>query len=103
MEAALADWIRVLDGYTADQIEAACQGYLRANPKRRPTPADVRDRISSTQVHREGQQDKGDQTKLSPDEYSKLHNEILPTARRWTGIPALKEHGFKTLDYWGEQ
>ena len=45
---------------------------------------------------------KGDRSKLNFDKLDILENQILPTARRWLKIPGLKEHGQRTLDYWGE-
>jgi hypothetical protein len=45
---------------------------------------------------------RGDKRTLSHDQLALLENKILPTARRWLGIPGLAEHGAKTLAFWGE-
>ena len=45
---------------------------------------------------------RGDRSTLSFDELELLENKILPTARRWLGIPGLADKARSTLDYWGE-
>ena len=40
-EAVMMDWLRLLDGYSKAAIEHACDGYLRDQPRRRPTPGDI--------------------------------------------------------------
>lgn len=102
IEAALVDWVKALQGFSTDQIEAGCQSYLRRQPSRRPAPADVRHRIqASYQQH--AQPGSGNKNSLSMDERHLLENKILPTARRWLGTPALRDHGISTLAYWGER
>ena len=44
----------------------------------------------------------GDRRSLTFDQLRLLEEKVLPTARRWLGIPGLREHGEKTLAYWGE-
>ena len=44
-EAAMVDWLAVLDGLPTDDIERACMDYLREQPRRRPTPGDIRQRV----------------------------------------------------------
>jgi len=44
-EAAMVDWLAVLDGLPTDDIERACMDYLREEPRRRPTPGDIRQRV----------------------------------------------------------
>ena len=44
----------------------------------------------------------GDRSQLSPDELHILDMRVLPTARRWLGIPGLDRHAMQTLAYWGE-
>lgn len=46
--------------------------------------------------------DRGDRSKLTFDQRSLLETEVIPTARRWLDVPSLREHGEKTLDFWGE-
>lgn len=41
---ALVDWIDALDGLPQWAIEDACRVYLRDQPRRRPTPGDIRQR-----------------------------------------------------------
>lgn len=41
---ALVDWIEALDGLPQWAIEEACRVYLRDQPRRRPTPGDIRQR-----------------------------------------------------------
>lgn len=45
----------------------------------------------------------GDRKSLSRDEEVILQTRIIPTARRWLGIPGLREHGERTLQHWGEE
>ena len=45
----------------------------------------------------------GDMSELSADQLRLLETKILPTARRWLGIPGLREQGEKTLAYWGQE
>ena len=98
IDAALGDWVKQLSGFSSEQVEDACQNYLKSQPSKRPTPADVRNRIGAVQGG-----GMGDKSKLSRDEVDLLHGKILPTARRWLSIPDLADQGRKTLEYWGEQ
>lgn len=102
--AAMQDWIKALSGFSQGQISGACELYLRQEPKRRPTPADIRTFILD---HRgavdEGGAARGDKTKLTFDERALLETKILPTARRWLNDPALRDHGEQTLAFWGEK
>ena len=101
--AAMKDWIGALSGFSKGQISGACELYLRQEPKRRPTPADIRRFILE---HRQSAQQgfgQGDRSALSFDEQELLVSKVLPNARRWLSIPDLREHGLKTLAYWGEQ
>jgi hypothetical protein len=41
------DWLDVLEPFPQDAIEHACRSYLQAQPSRRPTPADIRNRAVS--------------------------------------------------------
>ena len=45
-------------------------------------------------------------SKLNFDERETLHNQVLPTARKWVREypegSILHRHGKKTLEYWGE-
>ena len=97
-EAAIGDWVRALEGQTQDAIERACRGYLRDQPRRRPTPGDIRSRCNGVQ------QKTGKRAELSSDELHLLDTKILPTARRWVKeIPGLADEARKTLAYWEEQ
>lgn len=46
-EAAIDDWIKALVDQGRDDIEDACQTYLRDQPRCRPTPGDIRQRALS--------------------------------------------------------
>lgn len=41
-EAALMDWLEVLEGFSEDDINRSCAAYLRDQPRRRPGPGDIR-------------------------------------------------------------
>lgn len=44
-QAAMVDWLKVLHGLPQADIAAACEDYLRKEPRRRPTPGDIRQRV----------------------------------------------------------
>ena len=44
-EAAIDDWIDALEPFSKSQIESACSAYIRDQPRRRPTPGDIRSKI----------------------------------------------------------
>ena len=102
-EAAMMDWIQALSGFYQDQISAACSQYLRQEPKRRPTPADIRLFVLEMRGSTESQSGRGDRNSLTRDEAQLLYEKILPSARRMLTVPGLREHGEGTLAYWGEQ
>lgn len=97
-EAAMTDWLSALDGMPRPAIEHACSGYLRDQPRRRPTPGDIRQRAGSWRPASGGNSRDG----LSRDDLHLLETKILPTARRWLGIPGLADQGRQTLEHWGE-
>lgn len=41
----MVDWLKVLYNLPQDDIAAACEDYLRDEPRRRPTPGDIRQRV----------------------------------------------------------
>ena len=98
--AALSDWVFEMGGYTQDQIDGACRHYIRSQPSKRPSPADIIARIDG--MARDTGNGIDRKANLSRDKQDMLYNQILPTARRWLQIPGLKEHGERTLKYWGE-
>lgn len=98
--AAMQDWVTALTGYSQGQIGGACELYLRQEPKRRPTPADIRRIISENRGGASA--NRGAKENLTLDQRALLDTKILPTARRWTQIPGLKDLGENTLAYWGE-
>ena len=100
---AIDDWVKQLAGFSADQIELACIKYLRDQPRRRPTPGDVRAKVQSEAQVRSVSANRGDRASLTHDELVLLETEILPGARRWLDIPGLEDHGKQTLAYWGER
>lgn len=51
-EAAIDDWIGALASFPRDAISAACEGYLRDQPRRRPTPGDIAARVGGWQQQR---------------------------------------------------
>lgn len=103
-EMALHDWVRALMPFSQRSIERACDGYLRDQPRRRPTPGDIRAR-AGTQDARQSKIEpgKGDRSKLTHDELELLETKILEPARRWVrDIPSLRDNGRRILEYWGE-
>ena len=104
-EAALTDWAETLMPFSRQGIEHACANYLRGQPRRRPTPGEIRNRAEAfdqKQRKAAGPASEGDRSKLSADQRTILETEVLPTARRWLNLPDLRKHGEKTLAYWGE-
>lgn len=99
-EAALSDWVRGLSGFSQGQIDGACQHYLRSQPSKRPTVADIRNRMGN------GGPKDDPRSKLSADDLFRLDSEILPTARKWVRNHPnsnLADLGMQTLRHWGEQ
>ncbi len=84
-------------------IDLACQKYLRNQPRRRPTPGDIRAIAAGTHQRGPNSPKKGGSRQaLSHDELALLETQIIPTAQRWVReIPELAAHGRATLDYWG--
>ena len=97
LDAAMVDWIEALDGFSAAQIDAACQRHIR-DGRFRPSPARIRELCEQ----RAAKTGTGDKMALSRSELALLEDTILPTARRCLTIPGLAEHGRKTLEFWGE-
>lgn len=104
-EAALDDWVAALIAFPRQAIEHACGAYLRDQPRRRPTPGDIRAKAQAFKLPGSQQTTgRGDKLKLSHDELRILEDQILPTARRWVRqFPSLADQGQATLDYWGER
>lgn len=97
----MQDWITALSGFSQEQISGACELYLREEPKRRPTPADLRGFIlANRDTAKSG---RGDKSELTLKEQELLEFKILPAARRMLTVPGLREHGEQTLAYWGER
>ena len=67
-----------------------------------PTVFEISDAAKSFNAN-DGAREDCDRSKLSRDQLFLLNDKILPTARKWLGIPGLKEHGEKTLAHWGEK
>lgn len=44
----------------------------------------------------------GDRSQLPPDQLDLLEQVVLPRARRHAMDPTMREHGARTLAYWGE-
>lgn len=101
-EAAIEDWVSILSDYSREAIDAACNRYLRDQPRRRPTPGDIRSKINEPVERKAQQRGKGDRTTLSPDKRELLETVVLPTAKGWLKHPELRQHGEQTLDYWNE-
>lgn len=99
----MADWIKALTGFSQEQIEAGCSDYIRTQPRKRPTPADVRSRIRTVQPGLYSDKKAG----LSRDELGTLETKVLPTAREWVRKypdgSVLHRHGMNTLEHWGER
>jgi len=75
---------------------------MEAETRSWPTPKELIRAASLARGDTSQDPGRGDRSKLSHDELVSLENTILPTARRWLGIPGLAEHGEKTLTYWNE-
>lgn len=50
VEAAIDDWVKALVGFPKQAIEFACEGYLRDQPRRRPTPGDIASRAGGFEL-----------------------------------------------------
>lgn len=99
--AAIGDWIDALAPFSQIDIERACAAYLRDQPRRRPTPGDIRSKIRPPKNDGVAM-GKGDKSALTYDELRLLEDKVLPTARKWLTVPSLADHGRSTLAYWGE-
>lgn len=100
-DGALDDWVEILSPISQPAIEHACSSWLRDEPRRRPTPGDIRSRARG--YSSDPGKTQGDRSKLSFDQLVLLEDKVLPTARRWLGIPGLRDHAEQTLAYWGEK
>lgn len=102
-EAALDDWVSALIPFSRQEIEDACQNYLRSSTTRRPLPADIRNRISARREAGVRKKNPGNDrlASLSLDERQIVIERIIPTAERWLNIPGLRDKGESTLRYWG--
>lgn len=100
-EAAIDDWIEALSPFSQPAIDNACRRYLHNQPRRRPTPGDIR---AAAQAFGKNTSEakNGAKAELTRDDLHILETKMLPTARRWLSIPDLADHGRKTLEYWGE-
>lgn len=67
-----------------------------------PTVHEIGEAARKIGGNRDAAMQTGDRGKLSFDQVQLLNEKVLPTARRWLGIPGLAEHGRQTLAYWGE-
>lgn len=101
---ALVDWVKALSPFPASSIERACADYLCNQPRRRPTPADIRGLAETASRQSKGELagQMGDRNRLTRDEMHALETRVLPQARAWLGVPSLRHHGEKTLEFWGE-
>lgn len=101
---AMMDWLDALSDLTEQQISDACREWMRENTHR-PSPAAIRAKVRRPRPETGGAGHRGDKTKLSHDNLYLLESEILPTAREWAAGSrhSLREHGKRTLEYWGEE
>lgn len=97
-DAALVDWITALNGFSAEQIDAACADHIRKEAKWRPSPASIRERCEK----RENRVGQGDPNALSRDEQDILFGTLIPRWQKWLGIPGLEDHARQSLGYWGQ-
>ena len=97
-EAALGDWIEALAEFDQSAIDRACAAYIRSQPRRRPTPGDIRKQVMAPKSEAQGRS----RDELSVEELILLDEKILPSARKWLTIPGLADKGRATLAYWGE-
>ena len=103
-QAALADWVSALAPFPQHVIERACERYLRNQPRRRPTPGDIRAICEARQETKsDSAAPRGSRAALTYDQLDLLESKVLPTARKWLGIPGLEDFGRDTLAYWGEK
>jgi hypothetical protein len=93
----MTDWINALNCFSENALSMACDTYLRNQPRRRPTPGDIRALAGNTNQTVGNQ--RGDRNRLSRDELIILEG-VLETARRWLNIPSLRAHGEKSLAFW---
>lgn len=98
---AMKDWLRMLAGFSQQDIEHGCAAWLRHQPRRRPTPGDIR-AMAAEHGKAKKPEGRGDRSTLSRDELEILETRTIPLAREWLKIPGLAEHGRAFLDYWGE-
>lgn len=102
-EAALDDWVKALITFPKQIIDRACERYLNNQPRRRPTPGDIRSICGARQETKSDSVDpRGDKSKLTFEQLELLEDSILPTARKWLNIPGLEDSARQTLEYWGE-
>lgn len=101
-DAAVVDWVRALSGFSQQAIERSCEGYLRDQPRRRPTPGDILSRTRSAPKAAAAMDTRRQRSDLSRDELELLDFTIIPAAKRWLANPGLSEHAKTTLDYWNE-
>lgn len=46
-EAAMLDWLEILDGQSEAHIQRACIDHMRERPRTRPTPGDILKRVNA--------------------------------------------------------
>lgn len=44
----MVDWLKAIKDFPQDEIDDACSSYLRDQPRRRPTPGDIYNRVSTS-------------------------------------------------------
>ena len=101
-DAAIADWIRALDGFSQQAISRACDSYIRDQPRRRPSPGDILARARNAPKPSAAPDLRRKKSDLSRDELELLAMKVIPTARRWLQVPGLADSGRQTLEYWNE-
>ena len=99
-DAMIDDWVEMLTPFSQAAIERACHGYMRDQPRRRPTPGDIRSRCR--EERKQPEMGQGNRAELTHDELALLDEKVLPKAKEWLMVPGLAQHGRKTLEFWGE-
>ncbi|WP_284266126.1 hypothetical protein [Roseicyclus amphidinii] len=94
------DWLEILDGLSETAINTACHGYLREQPRRRPTPGDIYTRALACSMQG-GPLDEGQRAAM-PRDYEDNLETCLARARRWVTMGgSMAEHGHRFLAHWG--
>lgn len=91
---ALKDWAVMLAPFSQKAIASACEGYLREQPRRRPTPGDIRNRAIAWAAKNSAKPDDRIALPISETPVISEDPEVL-AARRAGANRILAELGFR--------